>query len=149
MSHQSFANSFSFFAQFSYNDKILKYYLQSVKLPDVITGEIVFQKKGKHAKAIGDSKELGTIPLEFILDENWDVYTTLLDIQENYRKTLKTIDAFEIYIQNNKNVNILKFVFDGVFFVNVMGPQLDTRTQETTVIVPVDISFFDWRIERL
>ena len=147
--YNNFANSISFFAQFSYEDQTLKYFIQGVKLPDISNGIIDFRKKGKQLTIPGDSLDHGTIPVSFILDEKFDVYFTLLELQEKYNSDQTSIDLFEIYIQDNQHINIAKFVFEDVFFVNVQGPDLRTDTNETEMKIDVELAFKKWTRQKL
>jgi len=144
-SYQNFANNLSFFAQFSWQNQILKYYLQSIKLPDVVIGQVNNYRHGIQVPNIGDSREYTSIPLSFILDENFEVYDTLLDMQELYRTTLKTQDSLDVFVQNNDNKVIKKYTFQDVFFISVDGPQLMTTDNDTQIVINVDMKFFDWQ----
>lgn len=143
-SYNNFANNLSFFAQFSWQNQLLKYYLQSIKLPDVVIGQVNNYRQGVQVPNIGDSREYTSIPLSFILDENFEVYDTLLDMQELYRSSLKTQDSLDVFIQNNDNKVIKKYSFQDVFFISVDGPQLMTTDNDTQIIVNVDMKFSDW-----
>jgi hypothetical protein len=148
-SNQNFANGLSFFAQFSYQNEILKHYIQTVKLPDIQTGVVTVYKGGKLIPVPGNSNDHGTIPISFIIDENFDVYTTLVDLQASYASTMETIDIFEIFIQNNQNKTILKFVFEDIYFSTVAGPTLQTTDDATEIIMDVEMQFQKWYFERM
>lgn len=147
--HQNFANGVNFFAQFSYKDEIFKYYLQNVKLPDIQAGVTTVIKNGVTLHLPGDSRDSGNIPLTFIVDESFDVYLNIIDLQLEYTKTLESIDMFEIYIQDNQNVNIIKFVFEGVHFSSVQGPEMQTTSQETEVYCDATLEFQNWYYQKL
>lgn len=140
-SYNNFANNLSFYAMFSWKNELVKFYLQSVKLPDTIIGLVTNYRQGVQVVNVGDSREYTSIPLSFILDEELEVYDILLDMQEGYRQTLKPMDSFDVFIQNNDNVIIKKYTFEDIFFLSVDGPQYSTTENDTTIIVNVDMKF--------
>lgn len=143
--YNNFANNLSFFAQFSWQNEITKFYLQSVKLPDTMIGLITNYRRGEQAIDVGDSREYSSIPLSFILDEELEVYDILLDMQEEYRQTLKPMDSFDVYVQNNDNIVIKKYTFEDIFFLSVDGPQYATTDNDTQITVTVDMKFRDFK----
>lgn len=147
--HQNFANGLNFFAQFSYKDEILKYYLQNVKLPDVQAGVTPIYKNGVLIHLPGNSNDSGNIPLTFIVDEDFYVYTNLIEMQKLYTSTTETLDILEVFIQDNQNVNIIKFVFEGIHFSSVQGPNMQTTGNETEVYCDVIMEFTNWYFQRM
>ncbi len=146
---QNFANGVNFFAQFSYKDEVFKYFLQNIKLPDVQAGVTPIYKNGTLIHLPGNSHDSGNIPLTFIVDEDFEVYTNMIDLQQEYMKTSQSIDLFEVFVQNNQNVNIIKFVFEGIHFSSVQGPSLQTTVDETEIYCDVIMEFSNWYYQRL
>jgi len=144
-SYNNFANNLSFFAQFSWQNEIVRFYLQSVKLPDTMVGLVTTYRHGEQVVNVGDSREYSSIPLSFILDEELEVYDILLDMQEEYRQTLKPMDSFDVYVQNNDNIVIKKYTFEDIFFLSVDGPQYSTTDNDTNIITTVDMKFTNFK----
>lgn len=143
-SYNNFASNLSYFAQFSFQNEILKFYLQSVKLPDTLVGVVNTYRHGVMVPVQGDSREYTSVPLSFILDEDFEVYDILLDLQEDYRSSLKPIDSFDVFIQNNQNVTIKKYTFLDVYFASVDGPEMRTTDNDSNIISTVEMRFRDW-----
>lgn len=147
--YHNFANSISYYAQFTFANDELKYYLQETDLPSITYGITANIKNGETIYTLGDSKDKSPLSLTFVIDENFDVYVTLLDIQEAYRTKFETIDNFEIYLQNNKNINILKFTFQDIFFTSITAPRLTTTGDETTIVVDVEMYYKNFNFKKV
>ena len=146
--HLNFANETTFFAQFS-TIPDLKFYLQTVKLPSVTTGITLVRKNGVDYRLPGDSKDNGTVPLSFIVDEDYETYLILLEKQEEYRSGNYTDEILEVYIQNTQHINVMKLVFEDIFFEDVDGPALSTIGNETNIVVDATLVYRSFRWERL
>lgn len=145
---QNFANDLSYFAQFSWKDDILKFYLQGLKLPDTMVGMTTNYRHGQQVVNVGDSLEFTSIPLNFIMDEKLEIYDLLLDIQEEYRATLKPLDSLDVFIQDNENVTKKHYTFNGIWFLSVDGPQYATTSKSTEIIVTAEMKFQEFNRNR-
>ena len=149
-SYNNFANEISYFAQFTTPElNEVKYFLQETDLPSIITGITTVIKNGETLYLPGDSKDKTALSSTYIIDEDFEVYLSFLEMQEQYRKTLETLTEFEIYLQNNQNVNILKFTFNGVFFSSVTPPRMSTTGNETSIVLDVEMNYSNYSYKRL
>lgn len=145
----NYTNESLFYAHFSHTDDRLKYFLQTVKLPSVVVGIRETYKQGIRIPIPGDSRDNGEMPVTFILDENYYVYTDLLEYQEKYRAESNSDDFIEVYIQNTQNQNILKFVFYDFWISDIEGPEVVTTGNDSSVIISATLQYLSFTWERL
>jgi hypothetical protein len=147
--HLNYANTSNFYVQFTgMKDDNLKYYLISTKMPDMQFGVLNIIREGKMLYLPSDSIDTGTIELEFIVDDDFYVYTDLLELQKAVSSgEREDLGMSLIILDNDKNVK-LKFDFSGISFSFISGPLFTTQEQQTEMITQVTVNFESHRYER-
>lgn len=153
MFNQNRANNFSGKAEFIFSKEVditpLEYNIQDVPLPDIILSPVTINHSGSNGNIPGDTlNPAQELELNFILDEDLEVLFTLMKIQEMNWKNSISDDLLVLNIFNHKNKVIASASFIKVWIQRIGGMVYTTKGEDTTVILPVTISYLDYKIKK-
>lgn len=108
-----------------FEDDDITYYIQTVKLPGVKNGGITLTTQYGQLQVLGDTNEYETLTLSLILDEDLDVYKTLLKYCQNIQVpgTIQNNDPLNkemvLIMYNNNNKELLKIRFKNCYLDSI------------------------------
>lgn len=149
---QNRANNFSAKAEFIIKDKTidiepLEYNIQDFTIPSTTLNPVELSQLGQQGLIPGDRLvQEQSLTLNFILDENLEVLFSLQQIQEMSLANGKSDDIFIANILNHKNAVIAISSFEKVWIQEIGSIEYKVSGEETTVILPVTISYFNHKI---
>lgn len=151
---QNRANNFSAKAEFVFDKDInitpLEYNIQDISLPSINLNPIQLDYKGLNGNIPGDTLDATQeLELQFILDEELEVLFTLMQIQDMNWKNGRSKDLLILNILNHKNKVIATASFKNVWLQVISGITYTTKGEDTTVILPVTISYLDYALEKV
>jgi len=150
---QNRANNFSGKAEFLFSKEIdiepLTYNIQDVQLPELVLSPATIHYRGANGNIPGDTLEPAQeLEMNFILDEELEVLFTLMQIQNMNFENGTSDDTLVVNIFNQKTKVIATASFTNVWIQRIGGIQYTTKGEDTTVIIPVTISYLNYIINK-
>jgi len=112
----------------------LKFYLKSTNLPGFSLEPEVLQNRYQSHMISGSKIEFAALEISLMLDENFDVYLSVLEEVYSYKNPntgviqQKPFNA-SLFITSNKGNPILRFDYSNCFITNVSSPILNSGSK--------------------
>lgn len=142
---------------FSYsnpNIQNLEFNVQEFNFPDIDIEELVLPSSSGDIHYIGDKITFGSVRLNAIIDEDFKIYTDVLDeIFLHKNNDLNEIDLKQfvgtLHVTSNKGNPIISFTFTGAFIRSVGGVVFSDNGQDENINMDIEIIFSNMKYERI
>lgn len=134
--------------------EISNMYCVSLNLPSITLNSIYLNNgSGSPLNITGDNLIYAPVQIELVVDENYDVY---FEIMEKLVSKIGFVDgnftdfSFDFFIEvtNSLGEHIFKLTLINARLQTIGDLNLDTRSEETTMILPIELVFDYPELER-
>lgn len=127
------------------------YYIQGVNLPGINNGNIQLSTQFGQLQVVGDVSEYETLTLSIIMDEELDVYQTIIKYCQNIHQPGTLINAIPehkditLTLLNNNNKVLFRIKFYNCYLESISGINytFNTPNSELTTELLIKYNYFE------
>jgi len=128
------------------DDETLTTYIQEFETPNFTKNYTQKKKANKEIFLKGVATTQTPVTINFVIDDDWFVYTQLLDIfNENIQ-----IEDLDLFLLGSRDIAVVGITYHGASISNIGSVQVNTKSDGAVVVtVPVEFIFTKFTYERI